>query len=661
MKRSLIFTILPALNLFLLHAPKAQTWNWATKGGGADYDYGYAISLDASGNCYTAGAFASTSIVFGSTTLNNASGMQTEDICIAKYNSSGAFQWAARAGGTEADIAYGISADASGNTYVVGYFASPTMVFGSTTLTNAGGVGLTNDVFIAKYNAAGAFQWAARAGGVDNDFGYGIALDGSGNPYMAGAFASASIVFGSTTLNNGVGGAEDIFLVKYNTAGAVQWAVKNGGNGSDIAYAVAVDGNGESYVTGYFQCNTITFGSSTLTNSSSIGYNDIFLAKYNSAGTVQWGVRAGGVGDFHDWSQGVSVDAGNNIYITGFFQGPSIIFGSTTLTNAGAGNTSDFFITQYNSSGVPQWSRRSGGTGWEYGWAISTDAGSGYTYVTGNYGSPSTVFGSTTLNNTGSFGTLDVFTVKYDASGNVICAISGGGSGGSDYSYGIDADASGNSYITGNYQGANPVFGSTTLSNSYDIFTASSSCALLPIEWLTFSGRPGKVNTLEWSTASESMNGYFTVERSSDGNTFEEIGQVHTAGNTSSMHRYGFTDNYPLPEINYYRLKQMDYDGRFSYSEIISLDNHFLADELILYPNPARESITAYYNYPTGKEISFTVFNACGEQVLKNQILLSRNSSEQQVNTGSLKPGMYFLRVEAGGEIFFRKFAAGTR
>lgn len=104
--------------------------------------------------------------------------------------------------------------------------------------------------------------------------------------------------------------------------------------------------------------------------------------------------------------------------------------------------------------------------------------------------------------------------------------------------------------------------------------TASLNCTPLPIELLEFTGiNIGQINKLSWVTATETNNDLFTVERSSNGYTWEEIGTVDGSGNSSQAIRYSFVDSSPNSGINYYRLKQTDFDGRFEYFNIIAIDN----------------------------------------------------------------------------------------
>ncbi|HEV7351294.1 SBBP repeat-containing protein [Telluribacter sp.] len=422
-------------------SPDAIAW----RAGGTSSEEGRGIAVDGSGNVYVTGYFYG-SATFGSTTLTSSG---INDVFVIKYNSSGAVQWAQKAGGTNYDMALAIAVDGGDNVYITGYFYGSS-TFGSTTLTSSGGA----DVFVVKYNSSGAVQWAQKAGGTDYDEGQGIAVDGSGNVYVTGYFYG-SATFGSTTLTSS--GIYDVFVIKYNSSGAVLWGQQAGGGNSDVGYGIAVDGNGNVYVTGYFQ-GSATFGSTTL---NAYGGNDVFVAKYNSSGAVQWVQPAGGVST--EQGRSIAVDGNGNVYVTGSFQGGAT-FGFTTLNPRGS---NDVFVAKYNSSGEVQWAHQAGGTDYDEVQGIAVD-GSGNVYVSGTFYGSAT-FGNSTLT---SIGGADVFVARYNSSGVVQWAQQAGGADG-DVGRGIAVDGNGNVYVTGNFWNT-AAFGSTTLtsSGSNDVFVA---------------------------------------------------------------------------------------------------------------------------------------------------------------------------------------------
>ncbi|MDY6987422.1 MAG: DUF4347 domain-containing protein, partial [Thermodesulfobacteriota bacterium] len=251
-------------------------FHWAKQAGGTDDDFGYGIAIDGSGNSLVTGFFEGTA-TFGAgetneTTLTSAG---TRDIFVAKYAPSGALVWAKKAGGTSRDFGCGIAIDGSGNSLVTGYFQG-TATFGAgeaneTTLTSAGNF----DIFVAKYAPSGALLWAKQAGGTDDDYGDGIAIDGSGNSLVTGYF-EVTATFGAGEANETTlisAGSYDIFVAKYAPSGALLWAKKAGGTSRDFGDGIATDGSGNSLVTGYFR-ETATFGAgeaneTTLTSAGS--------------------------------------------------------------------------------------------------------------------------------------------------------------------------------------------------------------------------------------------------------------------------------------------------------------------------------------------------------------------------------------------------------
>jgi hypothetical protein len=421
------------------------SYDWATVVGGTELETSSKIALDDLGNSYVTGLFTGTA-TFGSTILTSNAG--SRDIFIAKANSSGQFLWAKQIGGnTLNDDGNDIAVDALGNVYVTGIFAG-TASFGSTTFTSSG----NRDAFITKLDTEGEFLWAKQIGGISiNDFGQGIAVDASGNSYVTGCFQGTA-TFGSTTLTSF--GNEVTFITKLDADGEFLWTTEISGTGTvDSGLDIAIDGAGDSYVTGYFY-GTATFGSTTLT---SAGEYDIFIAKLDASGNFLWAKQAGGSG--YDYGFGVAVDAFYNSYLTGIFEGTAT-FGSTTLTSAGS---ADVFIAKLDDNGDFLWAEQVGGSGYESGYSIAID-GSGKIYVVGDFNGTVTL-GSTTLTGYGGF------IVNLDADGSFLWIKKAG------YSVdGIAIDASGNIMVTGTV-GDPFTLGNITLtsSGSLDVFIAKLS------------------------------------------------------------------------------------------------------------------------------------------------------------------------------------------
>lgn len=249
------------------------------------------------------------------------------------------------------------------------------------------------------------------------------------------------------------------FILAMQGAGFAQaydWVRSFGNNGDDKGLSIDVDNAGNCYVTGIFQ-NTITIGTYTLT---SVGNSDVYVAKYNSSGILQWAFAEGGVGV--DEAYGIACDASGNFAITGLYTSTPL-FGNVTLTTA-----SSNFLAYYDNAGNFQWVREFGSPGGGYAWDIDMDATSA-PVVVGYYSTTST-FGATTLN---ANGIKEGFVIRYFANGNFDWVKSLGGAA-EDVAYAVNTDANGNIYVTGRISGT-VSFGTITLvgtNSSNDIFLA---------------------------------------------------------------------------------------------------------------------------------------------------------------------------------------------
>ena len=436
----------------------AQTpnWQWAKSAGGTGSAFGLIVSTDAIGNVFMTGYFKSPTITFGTTTLTNAG---SNDVFIVKYDATGNVLWAKSVGGAYDERGQSVSTDASGNVFMTGYFISPTISFGTTTLTNTYASNLYSDFFIVKYDTSGNVLWAKSAEGAYDDSGQSVSTDASGNVFITGIYYSPTITFGTTTLTktNPTNNYSDIFIVKYDASGNMLWATSaEDGAFNDDGRSVSTDASGNVLIAGYFASPTITFGTTTLTNTNSSW--DIFIVKYDSSGNVLWAKSAGGTA--YDIGNSVSTDAIGNVFMTGIYYSPTITFGITTLTNAN--NVADIFIVKYDASGNVLWAKSAEGTWYDLSYGVCTDV-IGNVFITGAFYSPTITFGTTTLTNVNAAN--DIFIVKYDASGNVLWAKSAGGTG-YDEGYAVSTDASGNVFLTGNFGSPNINFGTTTLTNT---------------------------------------------------------------------------------------------------------------------------------------------------------------------------------------------------
>ncbi len=396
-----------------------QTFEWAKKAGGKSNDVSNSIRVDGSG-IYITGSFKGNAL-FDSATITSAG---EEDIFIAKYSDSASLQWVRSAGGKGEDVANAIDIDASGNLFIAGYF-NGTVSFEDTTLSSSGA-----DFFLAKYDASGTFKWVKKAGGAGNDYAYSLSIDASGNIYVTGDFSDTAYFDNHALSSNG---SKDVFLVKYDSAGVVQWARKAGGAKADAGNNVYADNAGNIYLTGDFS-DSASFESAKL---MSYGESDIFLAKYSASGNLIWVKKAGGKNN--DSGNGIRMDALGSVYVTGNFRNISY-FGDTTISAVGG---SDVFLAKYSADGVLLWIEQAGGKENEESNGICIDENANI-YITGNFKNTMRFKRMDIYSDEGT----DVFIAKYNSQGDIEWTKRAGGLS-NDLSQSIDVDRTGNIYITG--------------------------------------------------------------------------------------------------------------------------------------------------------------------------------------------------------------------
>ncbi|HRY31784.1 MAG TPA: dockerin type I domain-containing protein [Bacteroidales bacterium] len=483
---------LSVLALFLCSGLPLTATPWIRGAGGGGNEGGGAVTTDASGNIFLTGTFTSTSLTFGNTVLLNAGGI---DFFLVKFGPGGNVLWAVSGGGSGDEYSYALDCDGNGNVYVTGSYTSSQLAFGNSTLTNAG----MSDVFLVKYTSSGSVDWAKTYGSAMYEEAYGLDYSPAGFLVLTGYFSGASLSFGNNTITNAQASANDIFLVRLNQNGNVQWAKSAGGSGNDAAYDVAGDQQGNIFITGGFASSTISFGSSILTQA---GSGDIFVARYNSQGNPQWAKQAGGI--YAEEGYAVHSDNNGNIVVCGYYYSGALSFGAYSITNSLPGLT-DFFLVKYDLAGTCLWAYSTGGTGYEAAYDVTQNA-AGQIFLCGAYTSPSLPAGNDTL---ACSGQADIFTAGFSASG-IPLWVTGIGSNGIEEGTGITADPSGSPFICGYF--SSPVLdsGSTAMTNespgTNDIFLIRLGQTGNPVWAAAFHGAG-----YDWASA---------VAAGSNGNTY---------------------------------------------------------------------------------------------------------------------------------------------
>ncbi|OFX40005.1 MAG: hypothetical protein A2X08_02810 [Bacteroidetes bacterium GWA2_32_17] len=182
--------------------------------------------------------------------------------------------------------------------------------------------------------------------------------------------------------------------------------------------------------------------------------------------------------------------------------------------------------------------------------------------------------------------------------------------------------------------------------NFFRSWTLTDNSSPLPIELLYYTAilNPEKKVLNQWATASEINNDYFVVERTIDGIKYEFVGKVNGAGNSNSTLYYSATDPDPYHGVSYYRLKQVDFDGSYTYSQLVPVNLENL-EIIIIYPNPASD----YFDYLVGSSqadiVTITVINTLGQTVIKTEENIDKGITKKRLNVSSLANGTYMLII----------------
>jgi hypothetical protein len=355
--------------------------------GGTGNDYGLGIAVDGNHNAYITGTTSSDQSSFP---VLGGPGMVFNgytDAFVAKVSASGdTLVYAGFISGSGYDEAYSIAVDATGSAYISGTAGIPQGNFpvnGGPDLTLDG----PTDAFVAKVSTTGdTLDYCGFIGGSGWEWGNGLAVDNAGNAYVTGETSSSEATFPvmvgpDLTWNGGY----DAFIAKVNTAGsALDYAGYIGGLDTDIGHAIAVDGDGNCYITGETRSNQDSFPVKVGPDLNFNGDDDAFIAKVSVSGEeLVYAGYIGGIGG--DVGYGIAVDSTNNAYVVGFTTSNQASFPVTLgpLSTYNGGNL-DAFVAQVNESGTRLiYAGYIGGSGIEYGVGIAVD-GVGDAYVSGS-------------------------------------------------------------------------------------------------------------------------------------------------------------------------------------------------------------------------------------------------------------------------------------
>jgi hypothetical protein len=403
-------------------------------------------------------------------------------------------------------------------------------------------------------------------------------------------------------------GNSDIFIAKINgNTGNAVWLETAGGNSIDEAHSITHVGGNDVVITGAY-AGSADFGIVNL-NSGVISNINIFIAKYNGSGTIQWAVDAGGSSE--DKGLAVSANLNGDLYVAGYFQGSNTpVFGA----NLSSSGSNDIFLAKVNNSnGSGIWSRRAGGTGLDQASDMSVnDAGD--VFLTGIFYTTAT-FGTLSVTEASMAG--DMYVVKYDNQGTALWVNKGGGTF-QDKGNEISAEPDGSVYVTGLFAG-NANFSGQSLSASgpSDAFMAKYN----KFGGIVFVAKGGGSSNDQGKAICAGNNGKFCVAGSYTGTA--------SFGSNSLTAATGTWETF---------FACID-------AGTVGINDSFEAVGLSLLPNPATSDCNLQFENAFRGKVTVSIYSVTGEVVLVNEFSSSDYQQTIGLNIKDLKSGLYVVQV----------------
>lgn len=541
--------------------------------------------------------------------------------------------WSKTFGGTNIDIGHSVEQTADGGFIITGY-------------TRSYGTMSGRNVWLIKTDALGDMEWENTYGGNNDDEGHSVQQTSDGGYIIAGLTNS----FGA--------GLKDVYLIKTDSLGILQWARTFGGTNDDEGYSVLQTNDGGFIVGG-------------VTSSFSNGGRDVFLVKTDASGNFLWQKNLGGLSSDGAWDIQHTSDGGFIIAGWTFSHGPGFLgnawlvktdslgneqwnkaFGGTNVDRAySVQQTTDggYVLTGYTDSfgaglydmlliktdniGNQVWMKTFGGTGRDYGHSVQQTMDGGF--IAAGY---TLSFGA---------GGDDMYVVKTDANGNEQWSKKYGGSS-SDVAYGIRETSDGGYIITGHTLS----FGAGV----HDVWLIRVD-TVIPVELMSFSSSVnGNDIKLNWSTASEINNKGFEVERLQNYKNTKvqdwiKIGFVEGYGTTTEVISYVYYDNNLDPGFYQYRIKQIDFNGTFKYYVLAETIEIRLPDKFALaqnYPNPFNPTTVIRWETPVGGWQTLKIYDLLGREIAKLvDEYKTAGTYEVELNANEFSSGVYFYQLSA--------------
>jgi hypothetical protein len=332
---------------------------WVKQMGGTGNETGYSIATDAAGNVYTCGWFEGVADFDPGAGTASLTSNGSSDIYIQKLDANGDLLWAKQIGGTGYDYGHSIIVDGNGNVYVTGSFRNTVDFDPGMGVANLTTASIYSNAYLLKLDVNGDFVWVKQFGEASSTVGYDLELDNNGDLLMIGSFQ------GSADFDPGLGtnvlaslGMSDVYILKMDVDANLIWVKQFGGTDIDQGMEITTDATGNVYSTGTFR-GTVDFdpnaGVAELTSS---GGNEIYIQKLNANGDFVWAKHMGGPD--HDFSSSIQVDADQNVYNLGYFNGTADFDPGAGVNNLYSSGYTDIYLQKLDSNGDPLWIHKFG-------------------------------------------------------------------------------------------------------------------------------------------------------------------------------------------------------------------------------------------------------------------------------------------------------------
>jgi hypothetical protein len=532
--------------------------------------------------------------------------------------------WAKSTRGGGYSIGNAIATDKQDNVITTGYYYGVVDFNpgnGSDTLAS---IDNDNDIYVQKLDSAGNLLWARTMGGSYDDRGQAIVTDNTGNIYIAGYFTgTAEFNTGGISQSATAAGNSDAFIAKLSPTGTLLWVKAFGGTDADVINGLAIDRDGNLYVTGYFydQCDfDPSAGTTTLISN---GGKDIFIAKYSNNGNFVWAKSIGGIDN--DYANAITLDTAQNPVATGQYQNTTDFdpnAGTANLTSNGYG---DVFIVKLSTSGTLLWAKGVGSTDFDdAGRGIAVDKWNN-TILTGYYrGDVDFDPGAGVANFTWQ-SYNDIYVLKLTGAGNYLWAKTENSSGWEE-GYSLTVDAAGYIYSTGYFDSDldfDPNNGTTILTNAgySDVYVQK----LDPNGNLVWAGSVAGTGT-----------------DMSYGLTLDTHGNVLNTGEFNNT--ADFDPNQGVFNITVESQYQSAFQFKWYQSILSGIKPTGLADEIIAYPNPANSTLNIKLS-EAYNQLTTEVYNNMGQLVLNHNF---NATGMLQLDISTLPAGIYSVRISNG-------------